>query len=92
MGGVFVEKKFCQSCGMPMGSTDELYGTERDGTKSGDYCKHCYGGGAFTADCGMEEMMEFCVKPMVEHSPGMTEDAARQMMRRYFPHLKRWKH
>ena len=66
-----MEKKFCQSCGMPMGSTDELYGTERDGTKSGDYCKYCYGGGAFTADCGMEEMMEFCVKPMVEHSPGI---------------------
>ena len=33
-----MEERFCQSCGMPMGDTDELYGTEADGSKSTDYC------------------------------------------------------
>ena len=86
-----MEGKFCQSCGMPMGTTDEMYGTEKDGTKSQDYCTYCYTDGAFTADCAMEEMAEFCVKPLMENSPGLTEDAARGMMLQILPGLKRWK-
>ncbi|MDP4110063.1 MAG: zinc ribbon domain-containing protein, partial [Bacillota bacterium] len=31
-----MEEKYCQSCGMPMGCTDELYGTEKGGGKSRD--------------------------------------------------------
>ncbi len=86
-----METKYCQSCGMPMGETDELYGTEKDGTKSKDYCKYCYENGAFTADCTMQEMIEFCVKPMLENAPDMTEEQARAMMKGFFPMLKRWK-
>ena len=61
-----------------------------DGSKSRDYCSYCYDKGAFTADCTMEEMIEFCVKPTVENVPGMTEEGARAMMREHFPLLKRW--
>ncbi len=86
-----MEEKFCQSCGMPMGTTDELYGTEKSGSKSPDYCSYCYENGAFTFDGGMEEMIELCVRPMVENNPGMTEAAAREMMGKFFPMLKRWK-
>ncbi len=86
-----MEGKFCQSCGMPMGDTDAMYGTEKDGSKSPDYCQYCYNDGAFTADCTMAEMMEYCVKPILENSPGMTEAAARGMMAQMFPTLKRWK-
>lgn len=85
-----MEERFCQSCGMPMGETDELYGTEADGTKSRDYCSYCYANGAFTANCTMEEMIKFCVKPTVENVPGMTEESARAMMHEHFPQLKRW--
>ena len=28
-----MNQKFCQCCGMPMGDTDELYGTNADGSK-----------------------------------------------------------
>lgn len=85
-----MEEKYCQSCGMPMGETDEMYGTEKDGGKSADYCKYCYQNGAFTAPCSMEEMIEICVPPMVDNIPGMTPDTARDMMRKHFPMLKRW--
>ncbi len=85
-----MEGNFCQSCGMPMGDTDEMYGTEKDGLKSKDYCTYCYADGAFTVDCSMEEMINFCVKPMVENSPGMTEAEAKSMMQQMFPTLKRW--
>lgn len=85
-----MEDKYCQCCGMPMGDTNELYGTEQDGSKSKDYCKYCYENGAFTSDCTMEEMIEFCVPVMVKENPGMSEDKAREMMTQYFPTLKRW--
>ena len=41
-------EKFCQSCGMPMGDTNELFGTEKNGEKSADYCKYCYENGEHT--------------------------------------------
>lgn len=85
-----MEEKYCQSCGMPMGETDDLYGTEKDGTKSREYCKYCYENGAFTADVTMEQMIDDCVKPMLEENPSMTEANARAIMQNAFPHLKRW--
>lgn len=81
---------YCQSCGMPMGETDELYGTNADGSKSAEYCHYCYKDGAFTFDCTMDEMVEQCVQPMVDGNPGMTADDARKMMQEFFPQLKRW--
>lgn len=54
-----MEEKYCQSCGMPMGNTEEMYGTEADGGKSKEYCKYCYENGNFVANCSMEEMIEF---------------------------------
>lgn len=85
------EQAFCQSCSMPMGDTDELYGTEADGSKSSDYCQYCYVDGAFTyPDATMEEMIEVCVPHMTDSNPAMTPDAARAMMQKFFPALKRW--
>lgn len=83
-------EKYCQSCAMPMGDTDGMYGTNSDGTKNDDYCKYCYMEGKFTADISMEEMIEVCVPHMVSANSGMSEDQARNMMREYFPKLKRW--
>lgn len=84
-------QSFCESCGMPMGDTDQLYGTEADGSKSAEYCSYCYEKGALTFHGTMEEMMEICIPPMVESNPGMTAEQARQMMGQFFPMLKRWK-
>ena len=86
-----MEERYCQSCGMPMGETDELYGLEADGTKSKDYCSYCYDKGAFTSDCTMDEMIEMCIEPMVSCNSEMTEEKARTMMKAFFPTLKRWK-
>ena len=86
-----MNEKHCQSCGMPMGETDELYGTNKDGGKSEDYCSYCFAQGAFTSDCTMEEMIEFCVPHVLESGSGMNEDEARAMMRAFFPTLKRWR-
>lgn len=86
-----MEEKYCQSCGMPMGSTDEMYGTNADGGTSNDYCKYCYENGEFTANCSMDEMIEICVPHMISANDGMSGEEARKMMGRFFPTLKRWK-
>lgn len=84
-------QKFCQSCGMPMGDSDELYGTNADGSKNDDYCKYCFEKGAFTFQGTMEEMIAICIPPMVAANPNMTEEDARKIMQEWFPTLKRWK-
>ena len=54
------EMQFCQSCGMPL--TDEILGTNADGSKNHDYCIYCFKDGAFTGNFTMEEMAEFCAQ------------------------------
>ncbi len=78
----------CQSCGMPL--TEEVLGTERDGSKNEDYCVYCYKEGAFVTDCDMEEMIDICV-PFMEKE-GMNKEKARKLLENKLPKLKRWKH
>lgn len=85
-----MNQKFCQSCGMPMGETDELYGTNADGSKSADYCNYCFENGEFTFKGTMEEFIDMCVPPMVAANPAMSEEDARKGMTEWFPTLKRW--
>ncbi|MDR0197156.1 MAG: zinc ribbon domain-containing protein [Oscillospiraceae bacterium] len=83
------EDRFCQSCAMPMGITDEHYGTNEDGSKSADYCGYCYENGKFTKELSMDEMAENCVKFMVDDK--ITEEDARKTLLETLPTLKRWR-
>ena len=88
-----MEQKYCQSCGMPL--TDEVLGTNADGSKNEEYCMYCYKDGAFTNDYTMEEMIEFCSQFVDEVNKNMpkpmTKEEYKGMMRQFFPTLKRWK-
>jgi len=75
---------------MPMGETEELYGTNADGSRNSEYCKYCYENGKLLFQGTMEEMVELCVPIMVKNDPGMTEEAARKMMTEILPTLKHW--
>ncbi len=84
-----MKQEYCQSCGMPMEDVS-LYGTEKDGSKSQDYCTYCYEDGNFKKpDETMEEMIETCIPFMKEN--GMDENEARELLNNSLPHLKRWK-
>ena len=86
--------QFCQSCGMPLNSKDDC-GTNGDGNTNYDYCKYCYQGGRFLQDYTMEEMIEHCAQFVDEVNKNMpqpmTLEEYKQMMRHFFPLLKRWK-
>ena len=85
-----MEERYCQSCGMPLGSTNEVLGTNKDGSKNEEYCIYCYDKGEFTFDGTMDEMIEICVPHMTSDGQ-MKEEEARNMMKQFFPTLKRWK-
>ena len=97
------EQRFCQSCGMPL--TEEVLGTNADGSKNEDYCMYCYKDGKFLQDCTMEEMIEHCAQFFAEQSgkaervgavnEGLEKPITKEeyigMMKSYFPQLKRWR-
>ena len=86
-----MNQNFCQCCGMHLGDTDELYGTNADGSKNEEYCKYCFENGEVTFKGTMEEMIEVCIPHMVAANPDMKEEEAREIMREWFPTLKHWK-
>ena len=57
-----MKQRFCQSCGMPL--TEEVLGTNADGSKNEEYCMYCYRDGQFLQDCTMDEMIEHCAQLM----------------------------
>ena len=88
-----MEQRFCQSCGMPL--TEEVLGTNADGSKNEDYCMYCYRDGKFLQDCTMEEMIEHCAQFVGAVNEGLEKPITKEeyigMMKTYFPQLKRWR-
>ena len=86
--------QFCQSCGMPMTKVED-FGTNEDGSTNFDYCCYCFKDGKFLMDCSMDQMIEFCAQFLDEVNKNMTKPITReeyiQMMKGFFPMLKRWK-
>jgi len=87
--------QFCQSCGMPL-KNDSDCGKYSDGSINFDYCKFCFADGHFLQNCStMEEMIEHCSQFLDDVNKAMpspmTLEQYQQMMRNFFPMLKRWK-
>lgn len=74
---------------MPL-SKEEDFGTNADGSKSDEYCFHCFQNGKFydegiTLQGKIEKNVRFAVQM------GMKEDDARKMASDVLPKLKRWR-
>lgn len=81
-------KAVCQSCGMPLDS-EELKGTEKNGLKSNEFCKYCYGEGEFKhPKMSLDEMKNNVQNQMkkLEH-----HEFAIQKAINILPGLNRWK-
>ena len=80
---------FCQSCAMPLDAPDD-FGTNADGSRSEEFCAHCYQNGSFTQpDATLEGMIEFCAGIMAERM-GMKREDARARLSQFMPKLRRW--
>ena len=80
----------CQSCGMPLSKDPRGGGTNADGTRSSEYCSHCYSQGAFTQPDITAEEMQVLVEGKLKsmHFPGFL---ARRFAKEV-PTLRRWRH
>ena len=85
-----VKGLFCQSCGMPMARSED-FGTNANGTNSGEYCRFCFQKGKFT-DPGitMEQMIDKVAGFMVKMQR-LTKAKAKETVKNFIPNLKRWK-
>jgi hypothetical protein len=81
-------ENFCQSCGLPLNDR-ELLGTQKDGSKSTEYCKYCYRNGAFTdPDITVEQMASGIISRL--EGDKTPEDIIETAVSRLH-NLKRWK-
>ena len=78
---------------MPL--TEDILGTNADGSKNKDYCMYCFRDGKFLQDCTMEEMIEHCAQFVGAVNEGLEKPITKEeyigQMKMYFPHLKRWR-
>lgn len=78
---------------MPL-SVPEHFGTNEGGERNGEYCRFCYRDGRFTANVGMDEMIELCARYVdqwkLPDNRTVTRDEAIALMKEQFPLLKRW--
>ena len=89
-----MEKKICQSCGMPM-VTPKEFGTNSDGSANQDYCAYCFQDGKFTVEASMDEMIarhaEIPEALKDKNGNSITKEQFIANMKRFLPTLKRWK-
>ncbi|MBQ9555032.1 MAG: GNAT family N-acetyltransferase [Muribaculaceae bacterium] len=86
--------QFCQSCGMPLAHVED-FSTNADGSTNFDYCRYCYHEGAFLQDLTMDGMIDHCAQ-FVDHfnentGQNLTPEEYKEVLRQYFPGLKRWR-
>lgn len=87
-GGLKMESKICQSCGMPFES-EEQFGTNQDGSANLDYCKYCFENGEFKDKVPIEQYIDMCSE--YGSQAGMTNEEMKVYCTKLFPTLKRWK-
>jgi len=74
---------------MPL-QKEEDFGTNASGSKSEEYCFHCFQNGKFLDEgITLQEKINKNVKFAVQM--GMSENEARKMASNVLPKLKRWK-
>jgi hypothetical protein len=84
-----MEEMNCQICGMPLRKGED-FGTNADGSKSNEYCFHCFRNGKFLDEgISLQEKIDKNIKFAIQM--GMSEDKARKMASSVLPKLKRWK-
>lgn len=78
----------CQSCGFPF--SEEFGGTNRDGSKSTDYCRGCFKNGEYTDHHITINEMERRLLEMAKENNQVGLEEVRQIIK-ILPDLKRWK-
>ncbi len=82
--------EMCQSCGLIMGQSNLMRGTNADGTHSDEYCDSCYINGEFTNPNETIETMAELLKNSFVEDDGLSPYQAHLAIVDLLPTLKRW--
>jgi len=85
------DKLRCQSCGMPLDDSPENFGTETDGSASGEYCKFCYRNGSFTDPSQTVDGMVQSSVDFMTANLGFSSEEATSLSNNVIRKLGRWK-
>ena len=91
-----INKRYCQSCGMPLRFDVEKYlGTNSDGSRSDEYCYYCLKDGKYIVDIPMSEMINIWIKYTDKYNEyadtAYSPEELRHILNERLPNLKRWK-
>lgn len=91
-----LEKRYCQSCGMPLDLAKiEYLGTNEDQTSSLDFCYYCLKDGKYTVDYSMQQMIDVWVKYTDKYNwysgTNYKPEELRTLLAKRLPTLNRWK-
>ena len=91
-----IDRKYCQSCGMPLRFDIKKYlGTNSDGSRSDEYCYYCLKDGKYIVDIPMSEMINIWIKYTDKYNEyadtTYSPEELRTILNGRLPKLKRWK-
>jgi putative zinc ribbon protein len=81
---------FCQSCSMPLSNPDD-FGTDQQGFRVNDYCRHCFTDGAFTEPGITLAEMITRGATIMDAKGIMPAPQARALLVEVLPHFRRWR-
>lgn len=81
-----MEIKMCQSCAMPL--SDEILGTNEDGSKNEEYCSYCLKDGAFVSM--YENILDYCLEHSENWGENLNKEEAQIKIEAFLKTLKRW--
>lgn len=91
-----INKRYCQSCGMPLRfDMEEYLGTNIDGSRSDEFCYYCLKNGKYIVDISISEMVDIWVKYTDKYNEysgtNYTPQMLRTVLNKRLPTLNRWK-
>jgi len=91
-----VERRYCQSCGMPLDlSKTEYLGTNADHSHSEEFCYYCLKDGEYIVDYSLEQMVDVWVKYTDKYNGYVNTcyqpEELRALLKKRLPTLGRWR-
>lgn len=81
---------FCQCCGIMLGKSGKMLGTNSDGSKSDKYCGYCYRNGEFLYKGTLEQMVASRIPRLRVLEPEISEEEAKRILTDRLSKLEFW--
>ena len=84
------DDNYCQCCGIMLGKSGKMYGTNADSSKNNEYCRYCYRNGEFLYKGTLQQMVESRIPRLRVLEPEISEEEARKILTDRLSKLDFW--